>query len=181
MISKLRAYAWQAIAAILFVALAAAGFKLYAERLDHAETRADRDRISVSFANYIKDQVALNADAAKQARAKEQELQAAADAFRKDAYVQINRLQRERDAALDSLRSRPPRPAASADGTGLSAAAGPGTEARGCTGAELYREDAEAALGIGFDAQELRIEYDKLWDIYQRARSQNPAPVEADK
>lgn len=181
MISKLKAYAWQAVAALLFVALAATGFKLWTEQLDHADTRADRDRISLSYAKYVRDQLIANKTAADAARTKEQALQTAADKFKERAYAQIDSLKRERDAARDSLRNRPSRPAGGANGIGLSTPSGPGAEARGCTGAELYREDAEVALGIGYDAQELRIEYDKLWDIYQRARSQNPAPVEADK
>lgn len=180
MINIVKAYAWQAVAAILFVALSTAGFKLFAEKTAHADTRADRDRISLAYANYIGEQKSKNAEAAKEARTKEQELQAAADTFRKDAYVQINRLQRERDAALDSLRTRPARPAPAANGTSLSAPAGSGTEAQGCTPAQLFREDAELASEIGFDAQELRIEYDKLWALYQRARGQTEA-VTGDK
>lgn len=180
MISTIKAYAWQAVSALLFVALAATGFKLFAEKMAHAETRADRDRISLAFANYIGEQKSKNADAAKEARTKEQELQAAADTFRKDAYVQINRLQRERDAALDSLRDRPSRPAGGANGTGLSAPTGPGAEAKGCTGAQLYRPDAEFLVGVASDYDELRIEYDKLWAIYQRARGQTEA-VTGDK
>ena len=173
--SALKAYAWQAVAALLFVALAASGFNLYSEKMAHSATREDRDRISLAFSTYIKDQLIKNKDAADAARTREQELQVAADKFRSDAYVQINRLRGERDAAIDGLRSRPPRPAAATNGAGLSAPSGPGAEARGCTAAELYREDAEVVIGAGYDFEELRLEYNKLWDIYQRARSQAEA------
>lgn len=172
MINKLKAYAWQALAAILFVALVATGFKLWTEQLAHADTRADRDRISLSYAKYVGDQLAANKNAADEARAREQQLQTAADKFRKDAYVQINRLRVERDDALASLRDRPDRPASGADGAGVPAAAGPGAEAKGCTGAQLYRSDAEFLVGLAADHDELRIEFNKLWDLYQRARSQ---------
>ena len=140
--SKLKAYAWQAVAALLLGALAVTGFSLFAEKMKHADTRADRDRISLAFANYAKEQLELHAEAAKKARDREQELQTAADTFRKDAYVQINRLQRERDDALDGLRSRPSRPAPTAGGAGLSAPAGPWAESKYCTGAELHLQDA---------------------------------------
>lgn len=173
--SALKAYAWQAVAALLFVALAASGFSLYSEKMAHSATREDRDRISLAFSTYIKDQLIKNKDAADAARTREQELQVAADKFRSDAYVQINRLRGERDAAIDGLRSRPPRPAAATNGAGLSAPTGPGAEAQGCTGAQLYRPDAEFLVGIASDYDELRLEYNKLWDIYQRARSQAEA------
>lgn len=178
-LSTLKAYAWQAVAALLFVSLATTGFKLWTEQLRHADTRADRDRISLTFANYIGEQKTINKEAADKARSNEQALQTDANKFKERAYVQIDSLKRERDAARDSLRNRPSRPAGGADGAGLSAPAGPGAEARGCTAAELYREDAEVALGAGYDFEELRIEYDKLWDIYQRARAQAENPVNA--
>lgn len=174
MIGTLKAYIWQALAALLFVALAATGFKLWTEQLAHADTRADRDRISLSYAKYVGDQLAANKKAADEARTREQGLQAAADKFKKDAYVQINRLQRERDDARDSLRNRPERPAGGADGAGLSAPAGSWAEAQGCTGAQLFRPDAEFLVGLAADHDELRIEFNKLWDLYERARSQAP-------
>ena len=180
MIGSIKTYAWQAVAALLFVALTASGFNLYSEKMAHSATREDRDRISLAFSTYIKDQLIKNKDAADAARTREQELQVAADKFRNDAYVQINRLRGERDAAIDGLRSRPPRPATAANGTGLSAPAGPGPEAQGCTGAQLYRPDAEFLVGIASDYYELRIEYDKLWTLYERARGQTEA-VAGDK
>ena len=179
MISTIKAYAWQALSIALGVALVVLGLKLWGEQLAHGDTRADRDRIGLAFNTYIGEQKTKNADAAKEARDKEQELQTAANKFQKDAYAQINRLRTERDAALDSLRKRPSRADANSNGAGLSAPAGSGAQARGCTGAELFREDAELALGIGFDAEELRVEYNKLWDIYQRARAQAVGPVKA--
>lgn len=179
-INIIKAYAWQAVAALLFVALATTGFKLFAEKMAHADTRADRDRISLAFANYISEQQSKNADAAKEARTKEQELQVAADTLRKDAYVQISRLQRERDAALDSLRIRPPRPATAANGTGLSAPAGPGPESKYCTGAELHLQDAEFLIGESAEFKELAIRYEELWTLYERALGQTEA-VTGDK
>ena len=173
--SALKAYAWQAVAALLFVALAASGFNLYSEKMAHSATREDRDRISLAFSTYIKDQLIKNKDAADAARTREQELQVAADKFRSDAYVQINRLRGERDAAIDGLRSRPPRPAAATNGAGLSAPSGSGAEGKYCTGAELHLQDAEFLIWESAEFKELAIRYDELWSLYQRARSQAEA------
>lgn len=177
--ATLKSYAWQAVSALLFVALMAAGLSLHLERKDHAETRGDRDRIRLDFSAYVKDQAELNAAASRDARKKEQELQAAADKFRSDAYVQINRLRGERDAAIAGLRNRAQRPTGGANGIGLPAPAGPRAEARSCTGAELYRTDAEFLVWIAARDEELRAEYNKLWDLYQRARSNQDAITDA--
>jgi len=122
--------------------------------------------------DYVAEQVGINKAAADEARKREQELQAAADKDRNESQTRINGLRAERDRALAELRKRPSRPEATANGVGLSKPAGSGPDAIGCTGAELYRQDAEAALGIASDADELRIEYHRLWGLYQRARGQ---------
>lgn len=181
MINTLKAYAWQALSIALGVALVLLGLKLWGEQLAHGDTRADRDRIGLAFNTYIGEQKTKNADAAKEARTKEQELQTAANKFRDNAYAQINRLRTERDTALDSVRKRPSRADANSNGAGLSAPAGSGAQASSCTGAELYRDDAQLLIGVAADLDELRVEYNKLWDTYQRARTQAADPVGAQK
>lgn len=126
--------------------------------------------------DYVAEQLKINTKAKDEARQREQDLQAQADKDRHESQTRINRLRTERDAALAKLRDHPQRPA-SANGIVLPSPAGSGSQASGCTGAELYREDAEAALGIGFDAEELRLEYNKLWSLYERARAQTPQAV----
>lgn len=181
MINTIKAYAWQALSIALAVALVLLGLKLWGEQLAHGDTRADRDRIGLAFTTYIGEQKTKNADAAKEARDKEQALQAAANKFRDDAYAQINRLRTERDTALDSVRKRPSRADVNPNGAGLSAPAGSGAESKYCTGAELPRQDAEFLIGESAEYQELAIRYNELWDTYQRARTQAAGPVGAPK
>lgn len=68
--------------------------------------------------------------------------------------------------ALERLRDRPerPSPATVSDPTGVAA------PTRGCTGADLYREDAAVALGIARDADLLRADYHECRARYQAAK-----------
>ncbi len=80
---------------------------------------------------------ATQAHAAEQAaRTAERALAAAAHNSKVQKNAEITRLTAALDAALDSLRHRPERPAV----TDLPATAAAGA---GCTGAELYRPDGE--------------------------------------
>ncbi len=103
------------------------------------------------------------------------------DQQRREADREKARILADHRAALDRLRDRPERPSTPA----VPDAAGVATPARGCTGAELYREDAVAALGIGRDADlvvaalhECRAGYkaakDRL-DALNRTATQQPA------
>lgn len=174
MIDKIQKYLWQILFVGAMLAFAFTGLKLVGETIAHGKTQTQLTGARDSFSAYVVEQRKLNAEAKDKSRANEQQLQAAADQDRKKSDETITTLRRQRDAAVAGLRDRPARPAVGANGAGLSTPAGPGSEARGCTAAQLYREDAELALGAGYDFEELRAEYNRLWDLYQRARSQDP-------
>lgn len=125
--------------------------------------------------DYVAEQTRLNKEATDKTRKRELELQAAADKERTKASVQINRLSAERDAALAELRKRPKRPAAAANPAVVPSPAGPGPEAQHCTGAELYRDDAAFLVRLSADYKQLGIEYDRIWSLYERARTGSQA------
>ena len=134
-----------------------------------SSAKADVATAKKEHSDYVAKQARLNKEAADKAREREQQLQSDANTFRNNAYAQINRLTRERDAALDSMRNRPERPAANT--AGVPSTAGPGGEARHCTGAGLYFPDAEFLVRLAADYKELGIRYDELWSLYQRTRA----------
>lgn len=106
-------------------------------------------------------------DAEKAARAKEQELQNAADRQRKADREKINTLNRDLAAAVDSLRNRPERPSvADVPATPASGLAG-----NGCSGAQLFREDATAFVRLAADADRYRIAYSACRAQYEAARA----------
>lgn len=161
----------------VYVAVIAFLLAIYTIQWTTSTTRIAELKVSLAseqkkHSDYVTWQIEINKAEADKARKREQELQAAADKDRNESQTRINGLRAERDRALAELRKRPSRPPAAANGVGLSKPAGPGPDAIGCTGAELYRQDAEAFLGIATDADELRIEYHRLWGLYQRARGQ---------
>lgn len=160
--------AWLYAAAIVFL------LSIYSIQWTTSTARIAELKVSLAteqkkHSDYVAEQARINKEAADKAREREQQLQSDANTFRNNAYAQINRLTRERDAALDSLRNRPERPAANT--AGVPSTAGPGGEARHCTGAELYRGDAEFLVRLSADYKELGIRYDELWSLYQRARA----------
>ena len=126
--------------------------------------------------DYVAEQLKINTKAKDEARQREQDLQAQADKDRHESQTRINRLRAERDAALAKLRDRPQRPA-SANGIVLPSPAGSGPKAQHCTGADLYRDDAEFLVGVAADFKELAVKYDELWTLYERARAQTPKAV----
>ena len=102
----------------------------------------------------------------KMARETERLMQQAADKFKNDAYAQINRLTRARDAALDELHSRPQRPVAPTGPDGLPQVSG--TPA-GCTGAGLYRPDAEFLVRFAAASAQLAVERDSCYQQHPGA------------
>ena len=145
--------------------------RIAALKSEVASAKAEVATAKKEHSDYVAEQTRINKEAADKAREREQQLQADASKFRNNAYAQINRLTRERDAAIDSLRNRPERPAAASNAAGVPSTAGPGGETRHCTGAELYFSDAEFLIRFAADYKELGIRYDELWSLYQRARA----------
>jgi len=102
---------------------------------------------------------AARANDAEQRRIEQrrQSLQAEADERKTHA---IHDLDQRLAAAVGELRNRPERPAA-ASGTG-----GDPPARQACTGAELYRPDAEFLVREAARAQRVLIERDDLWEKY---------------
>ena len=75
-----------------------------------------------------------------------------AASIKKERDDEIQDIAAERDDALAELRKRPRRPA-----PGATDSPGNGQAASGCTGAQLYREDAELALREAARADTIRV------------------------
>lgn len=106
-------------------------------------------------------QVALTLAAEQDRRQTEQGLQAAADNTRKEKDAQIQKLDRSLAAAIDRLRKRADRPAV------MPAVAGAGGS---CTGASLYRPDAEFLARESSRADRLLAGLQRCQAQYQAAR-----------
>ena len=92
------------------------------------------------------------AKATQEARTKEQVMQIAADKLRKEKDENINKLTNRLNATLNELRHRSYRPAsATVPKTSII-----GPSAEGCTGRELYRQDAEFLIREAARADKLR-------------------------
>lgn len=106
------------------------------------------------------------------ARASTDRLQAGVNADRRETNARNQLRDRELTAALERLRhDRPARPEPGREPVPV--VAGPGPERRGCTGAELYGDDA-AFLTRGADlAQRIREQRDDFRRQYERAQKEN--------
>lgn len=97
-------------------------------------------------------------------REKEAGLQAGMDQLRKEKNRETAKLQRTVAALTDSLRNRPERPAVPSASTG--------DGAPGCTGAELYREDAALVISESERAEIIRLALIQCQGIYRAASGQ---------
>ena len=123
---------------LIIAAIAAAGLGLW--RLDASRQQIGYDRAQAEY-------TAAALKASEAARQREQDLQTQADKARKVKDAEIARIGRSLDAALDSLRHRPERPAELPS---------PASAGAGCSGAQLYRADAEFLARESARADELR-------------------------
>ncbi len=95
---------------------------------------------------------AVTAETDKRWRATENTWKVTAYQIQKERDDEIKDIAHERDAALAELRNRPRRPA-----PGTAEATGNGQAASGCTGAQLYGNDAEFLIREAVDADKLRV------------------------
>ena len=131
--------------------------KLSAERNAHQSFRTE-----TAQAEQLRSETARKAEAGHQARERAQ-----ADtlqAITEKAANEKNRLAADLRAAVDSLRNRPQRPAASG-GAMLPGAADPVA----CTGASLFAEDADAALREAARADSVRLQLSACQAAYNAA------------
>lgn len=95
------------------------------------------------------------------------DLQAQVEQTQGAKNAQIQALNNRVDALNSELRKRPQRPG----GASVPTASADGKASTGCTGAQLYRSDAEVLTRIGRDADELRIQLKACYAQYDAARS----------
>lgn len=98
-------------------------------------------------------------------RTEEAALQASMDKLREDKNRETAKLRRTVAALTDSLRDRPERPA-------VPASTSAGDAGRGCTGAELYREDAELVVAESERAEKIRLQLIQCQKMYREASGQ---------
>lgn len=104
--------------------------------------------------------------AVAEARKREAALQTNADTIRKEKDDAIQNLRVAYASDLERLRQRPNRPST----PNLPAPASDGAPQAGCTGAQLYRPDAEFSLGEAVRAETIRTELKACYAQYERAR-----------
>lgn len=143
-------------------------------RLANAKTQVAEERVKTGevkdeFKQYKLDQAEQRIADEADARKRERDLQAQADKLRSQKDAEINRLRTDVRDLRYGLHTLPTRPALS--GAGGAGAAASGDQAAGqCGAAVLYREDGELLVDEAGRAEEIRIEYLNLFDLYQRAR-----------
>ena len=143
---------------VLAIGLAAGGGYYKGNSAGKAEVQAE-------WAKEKAEQYAEYAKGHEAARAREQEMQAAADKLRREKDAQIRDINARATALANSLRDRPERPA---EGSALSGSSGAGS--RGCTGKELYREDGEFLVRLAREADELRSALKQCYRQYEAVR-----------
>jgi len=149
---------WVLLTFVLAIGAAAGGGYYKGNTAGKAEVQAE-------WAKEKAEQYAEYAKGHEAARAREQEMQAAADKLRREKDAQIRDINARATALANSLRDRPERPA---DGSALSSSSGAGS--RGCTGKELYREDGEFLVRLAREADELRSALKQCYRQYEAVR-----------
>ncbi len=146
--------------AIAAVILVIACFGAYKRGLHHGEAKIqakwDAERAAIAQATQ---------QAMQERIAAEEQLRRQADEQQKTYQQRIARLAAERNALLDSVRNRPARDR----GDDMPGAAAAGDRS-GCTGAELYREDATFLVGEAERADRLAEQLTACVAQYQAAR-----------
>ena len=99
-----------------------------------------------------------------QAEAKAQELQTNMDTLREKKNAEIAKLSRNVRALNDSLRDRPSR--------GMSESAENGNAWGGCSGPQLYREDAAVVVAEAERADQIRLQLIACQQMYRQASGQ---------
>ena len=155
----------RAITALLIAAiLVFAGWAIHESGLaaGRAEIQAKWDQRRIVDA-------AANVQAAMQARAREQALQSTADKIRQEKTHEIRHLSAARDAALRELRDRDERPDVGSHAAADADPSGPGPAAS-CTGAQLWKSDAEFLIWEAARADEVRAHLVECRAAYESAR-----------
>ena len=149
----------QWIMVIAFLGAAFLGVKFWEHRLT-------QQGFDAGYAKSEQVYKARDAKAQAEAAVKTTQLQAAVDTARKEKTDAIASLRAQHAADLERLRQRPSRPA------NLPQTAGDGQAAGGCTGAQLYRDDAELLVRESLRAETIRLDLLACYAQYDRARAE---------
>ena len=114
-------------------------------------------------------QAEAHAMAMEAARQKEQELQSKADQIRKDKDREIRDVNARATALANSLRVRPERPAPAASPVPGTASTGPAPA--GCSGPELFRQDAELLVREAERGDQLRAALKQCYTQYESLKA----------
>ena len=148
---------WVILGFVLAVGAAAGGGYYKGNSAGKAEVQAEWAKEKAEqYAEYAKGQEA--------ARAREQEMQQAADKLRREKDAQIREINARATALTNSLRDRPERP--SKDG----AVSDTARSCAGASGAELAKGDGEFLAGYSADAARLQAALDQCVKQYNAVR-----------
>lgn len=142
---------------------------LKTEQVARQEQVTKTAELQSTFEAYKREQADQRAEDEATARKRERDLQAKADQLKEKKDAEINRLRADVRELRYGLHNLPARPAVKAGG-GAGSAAGSEEAPGQCGPAVLYREDGEFLVDEAERAEEIRIEYLNLFDLYQRAR-----------
>ena len=149
---------WVILGFVLAVGAAAGGGYYQGNMAGKAKVEQawDKERAE-QFAVYAKEQ--------EEARLREQELQANADKLRRERDVEVRNLNARVAGLSNSLQHREARP----EGGAVPGTASNGSAAAGCTGAGLYRPDAEFLLREAAAGQQCQIFLRECRSAYEAA------------
>lgn len=148
---------WVILAFVLAIGAAAGGGY-------YKGNKAGKDEVQVEWAKEKAEQYAAYAKAQEEARAREQEMQAAADKLRREKDAQIKDINARATALTNSLRNRQERPAESSTVSSAARSCG------GASGAELAKGDGEFLARYAADAARLQAALDQCVKQYNAAR-----------
>ena len=130
---------------------------------------AGQAKVNAQWDKERAEQMAAFAEAQRQAREKEQALQAGAENLRQEKEREIRNINARATALANSLRERADRP--TSEGGAVSSTA---SACRGASGAQLARGDGEFLAGYSADAARLAASLDQCIKQYEMLRPKQP-------
>lgn len=152
------------LAVLLSLIVSLAMWMVYREGI-----KAGRDEVTVEWQADRIAQARVSANLQQRAREREMVLRETIDMLKGEYGEKVQRITVERDALVRELRRRPERPA---DYVPPAAAAVGAESAPRCSADQLFRQDAEAAVGIAADADTVRASLMECRAAYDAARDQ---------
>lgn len=150
------------LAVLLSLVVSLAMWMVYREGI-----KAGRDEVTVEWRADRIAQARANANLQQQAREREMVLRETIDMLKGEYGEKVQRITLERDAVVRELRRRAERPADYVPPAATAAGAEP---APSCSADQLFRQDAEVAVGIAADADTVRVSLMECRAAYDAAR-----------